>query len=1540
MRASRAGNSNAANTTAGDGERALAEGGGANAQFEVQFNPLVPLQSLLSAELVSTKQRVKAAQQLESYFRQLASTPEMVLSYEPYLPLLADIMVTPAKGSQELQASVLAMLVVLSSHSPLSEWIARHTQLGNEPWLVQWSYALLLEAEKRVPSVEAGLESRPSIPLAAAWDENSTEFCEFDGTFARIIQMWRTLLDHTADAALVGQLVKYLFGMYQLRGGVDDGGCVMGDGKLTARTVHDREDIVSLLHLMGRLWADNSVFSLQLLNSFADVRPSVRFLLFHGAVLSRKHESDIDKIALIVEKAQTLARDNFSRIGDLQKAQTEAVGLFEDDIRGGTSYFVFAATCFVLASRNHGVEFTENGDLTCATDILETLATKLDQQRQGHRQHKLAPRQLCLVLKMACTFLAAAAQASIDNDDVTATAESASLRILESAIGMLPSGNIMIRDSRLVVEALKVVDVVLSRTPLVRAVPLVLRQKILKRVNEMVHCSSVKVRAECVQVLKALSSRSADLTFAGDVFEVSLDLVLDASVNVASTVISDVWSNLAASALVARGKKPSPLHVAQSLHTSFVMADFDSIMRLLSHQESDVGEWKRVCSLIQARIHESGALDGGESCNNSDVLLGAIRQAAAWCVQNRLRTHFGGPAQTFSSIEQLLMEYSVEGHGRDPVDQPTGSLDEAELASTRQPTLLKGLSKWMTLEFVSALEMCIMHAIGALDVEQNFPESESYKTALFFRANKVVCDDWLNRIRPLLRDISSNALSHELCRHHSHAMLVSCYSRLNRLLMSPALRTFSEKGYNELNLAEKEMDSALYLLCGCYCDAKDVDSIIGFQKWGESLSAALRNQYEANSGSVYVEEVNWKVPLFRWQNAMRFEAEMRYEDASAEYETILLPIFAAPQKSSADGDVSVAKLFEAPMTYLRLSPATLLGCFKQCAKCYAAVRNWTKLREFVTQFVEAVASLADHDRPIEGIQRVFDCSDTWSEELDLIRNLTAQASGSFAEHSANAADFDDALSKRATLALHEWGIIDNSDRQCVKTASSFLNDPLQVDQLRADLLPLALQPGPWNRCAGENVGKEVERVLLKVSGLAPHNQLATPVFTVNPPSSVGLIVRALNPAVHDSAAWSRPYFRARMSAMHGSSEAKNVAGQHALYLTEVARLARKQHNFSFAQNLLTDAENVHGVTKPSLMAVNYEKARLFDAIGMEDKGCRLLEMQCEANVMSIRTVCGVQITDDSAPTYLLRLAMTIAKEDSLEVLSPTIARFLTRPPPALPGADDQGKSSLAEIDASANYPVQAAVRTCLQAATQISPTSAKAWLRYSNWCYDQGKHEMAQIIEQNGYIHLSPSDELELITLLDQLNLAETDRDPVVRTFCHFLENGELVNRRADAFRRLCMDRAPLNADSRVVDRLVQLQDACHYRVLHFHSLAACGYGKYLTMLRTDAEAGAPKQNLIMVALRLLGLLTAYGAKKEVAAALEDVFVHGPVAPWSYVVPQLIARAHHPVAMVSSMVCLILKRLARHLPHAIVYQAVVDSMETLALPSVPHEDRH
>ncbi|GMF25055.1 unnamed protein product [Phytophthora fragariaefolia] len=1010
---------------------------------------------------------------------------------------------------------------------------------------------------------------------------------------------------------------------------------------------------------------------------------------------------------------------------------------------------------------------------------------------------------------------------------------------------------------------------------------------LFKKVTHFAHCSNVKIRDSCVKVLNALSLRSESGVFADEVFTLLLDLLLDSDGTLPDGVVPDALGGMARFTLMYQQKQSVPNHFSQALHSSFVGADFENIMNLFQSRDFDEKEWNRVCRQIMDRVNAATVAFG-----NSDVLLGAIRQAAAWCVQNRLRTHFGGPAQSFSSIEQLVQEHAND------------TLSAAEAAGHLFSEFPRQLTKWMLLEFVTALEMYITRAIYSTEIDSCNPDSEDYKTVLFFRTNKVVCDDWLNRIRPFLVEMSRNEASYELCRYHSHAMVMTCYNKLSRT-MAALSRGFSVKIYSELMQAEKDMDVALFFLCRCHCDAKDVDTVIGFQRWGDSVSSALTSWYQTNKDKLGIDDEVCKVPLFRWLNAIRYEAEMRYEDAAIEYEALLQPILSVQSNSLSGGFNSTAEIFESPMTCFRMSSQALLGCFKQCAKCYSALREWAKLRRFATQFIHLAQSLVDYDRPIEAIQAIFDCSDMWSNEIETLHSLEAQVNMATEDLTGGSA-LKSYMEKRAASMLRIWNTLGDSD---AKPPNPALNLGHVAGRIYNKLIPLALQPTPWNGYAGDKIGKKAEETLLRIHGISMTSSYKWGC--------------KLNPEVCDSVIWSQPFCL--------TGDANTVC----LYLTAVARLARKQHNFGFARKILTEAEALDGAGHVSSMAVSYEKARLLETIGMEDEGRRLLVTQSECNFATTISRPSCIGLESSALRALLYLAIAFTKTDDTELLSPATSRFLKCSVEKLCSQERIGESNenfLSEMqDIAANK--------CLEAAITISPKSSKAWIRYSHWCYDRGKREIAGITEQNGYIRLDPSDESQMNTLLDEIGIVEPDRDLVVRAFCQFLENGELTSQNPQELQQLCIDRAPPNYDRGALDQIVQLQQVCRSKVLHFFSSAARGYGKYLAVTFRDKDCKVPRQETTMVALRLLSLLTAYGAEEDVVSALEDVFSDGPVAPWAYIVPQLIARAHHPVAAVSSLVCLILKRLARHSPHAIVYPAVVDSMEPQVSFSTLQEER-
>ena len=177
------------------------------------FRPLAALQSLLAADHVALQQRLHAAQQLERYFASQEPTRALVRSYEPYLPLLLELLGTGGKPTgRELQTRVLAMLLALARHDPcgVGDWMAAHTSLGNTQWLVQWSYELVRQTRDddstcaRGGSVAAAIAATVRPEASTVWGQELDRLC------ARVLHMWRTLLDHTDDAALVALLVQCL----------------------------------------------------------------------------------------------------------------------------------------------------------------------------------------------------------------------------------------------------------------------------------------------------------------------------------------------------------------------------------------------------------------------------------------------------------------------------------------------------------------------------------------------------------------------------------------------------------------------------------------------------------------------------------------------------------------------------------------------------------------------------------------------------------------------------------------------------------------------------------------------------------------------------------------------------------------------------------------------------------------------------------------------------------------------------------------------------------------------------------------------------------------------------------------------------------------------------------------------------------------------------------------------------------------------------------------------------------------------------------
>ena len=76
---------------------------------------------------------------------------------------------------------------------------------------------------------------------------------------------------------------------------------------------------------------------------------------------------------------------------------------------------------------------------------------------------------------------------------------------------------------------------------------------------------------------------------------------------------------------------------------------------------------------------------------------------------------------------------------------------------------------------------------------------------------------------------------------------------------------------------------------------------------------------------------------------------------------------------------------------------------------------WTKLRQFISIVVELTASFVKYDYPDKEIQAIFDWSNTWNNELEMIGTLETPVS-----LTANVTKLASDQTIRAAIALRDW----------------------------------------------------------------------------------------------------------------------------------------------------------------------------------------------------------------------------------------------------------------------------------------------------------------------------------------------------------------------------------------------------------------------------------------------------------------------------------------------------------------------------------------
>uniref|UniRef100_A0A182QW22 non-specific serine/threonine protein kinase n=1 Tax=Anopheles farauti TaxID=69004 RepID=A0A182QW22_9DIPT len=132
-------------------------------------------------------------------------------------------------------------------------------------------------------------------------------------------------------------------------------------------------------------------------------------------------------------------------------------------------------------------------------------------------------------------------------------------------------------------------------------------------------------------------------------------------------------------------------------------------------------------------------------------------EAAQLCVNQKLRTQFGKPKDTFLRIESIVKEYA---RVLDLSDQFTVRNVRTSMANQRHARILLG--------FLEALEKSIYNAAEGTAYALPPPEKPA---RTFFRVNHATCAEWFSRIRTSVDLVALHCMEPEMVIRYSEAVL-------------------------------------------------------------------------------------------------------------------------------------------------------------------------------------------------------------------------------------------------------------------------------------------------------------------------------------------------------------------------------------------------------------------------------------------------------------------------------------------------------------------------------------------------------------------------------------------------------------------------------------------------------------------------------------------------------------------------------------------------------------------------------------------------
>ncbi|KAL6843536.1 hypothetical protein ACP4OV_026598 [Aristida adscensionis] len=919
------------------------------------------------------------------------------------------------------------------------------------------------------------------------------------------------------------------------------------------------------------------------------------------------------------------------------------------------------------------------------------------------------------------------------------------------------------------------------------------------------------------------------------------------------------------------------------------------------------------------------------SVNNLAAVWWGIHEAARHCINLRLRTHLGGPTQTFAALERMLLDVTnvltleaKEGEGR-----YIGTSDICLLPMR------------LLLDFVEALKKYAYNAYEGSFILPPPPKSCS----LFFRANKRVCEEWFSRI-------CDPMLNAGLALHCNDAVIHYCSLRLVDLrnLAASSLRDKNHMGgtaeshHAIRGRLEADVLKVLRHASLALCRSHETDALVGLQKWAVSTFYTYFEQDDQ-----LTRDLSDSNKHFSWMSGLIYQSQGQYERAAAHYSHLLQSEEALTSMESDGIQYIIARVIE----------------------CYTSLSDWKCLEGWLAEL--QVLRAVHAGKPYSGALT------SAGNELNAIHAMACFDAGDF--HSAWG--YLDLTPKSSSeLTLDPKVALERSELMLLRAMlqSDSKSDGMREDLSKAKLmLDEALSVVPLNglteaaACAGQ---LHCIFTFEEASGLTCRKGPNQPRSVMD--SLLKLFHDPINIIHQDCNIWLK-IFKVYRNTQQSSLSTLRLC-------QKLSSLARKQNNFMLAtrlnQYLINHPLDSSDEMDKEILALNikYESALLKHKQGNKEEALSDLWSLVRASILStISTKSDVSTSVALIAKACLKLSNWMEQESSTPILDTItqkavkdfsdFAGFPNGAEKLLP--DDSVSVSTSNCDALA----QEIIGTARKRSWQLCPSMGKAWLAYASWCFTHANHSLSGT-DSNLQHSLSPALQSELSP--DRYHLTDGEKSKVaetVRSICADKcanpgENGDPVISLIEQASRLietaagasgsetregedlsavlkseltallCTCDSAKDAAMPLIDKLIEIWWSLRKRRVSLFGHAANAYFEYLShssielqsSYHPDSLKGKTRSYTLRALLYLLHIMLNYGV--ELKETLESGLSTVPLLPWQEIIPQLYARlSSHPDKIVRKQLESILLKLGKLSPCSIVYPTLVDINASEGEPS-------